>query len=97
MKVRLGFSVITSLDEPIILVDEVLAVGDRASARSATSAWRRCSSSGRTLFLVSHSERDLRRFCTRGLYLRTGRLITDGTVDEAIDQYNDDNNREREV
>ena len=52
MQVRLGFAVITTLDEPIVLVDEVLAVGDRRSGRSATSGWRRCSADGRTLFLV---------------------------------------------
>ena len=53
-------------------------------------------SGGRTLFLVSHSEADLRRFCTRGLYLRGGSLVTDGTVEEAIDAYNSDFNRGRE-
>jgi ABC-2 type transport system ATP-binding protein len=53
-------------------------------------------SGGRTLFLVTHSEPSLRRFCTRGLYLNSGKLVTDGTVDEAIDQYNSDNNRGRE-
>jgi ABC-2 type transport system ATP-binding protein len=96
MKVRLGFSVITSLDEPIVLVDEVLAVGDRAFREKCYVRMEALLSGGRTLFLVTHSESNLRRFCTRGLYLRTGKLITDGTVDEAIDQYNSDNNRERE-
>jgi ABC-2 type transport system ATP-binding protein len=96
MKVRLGFSVITSLDEPIVLVDEVLAVGDRAFREKCYVRMEALLSGGRTLFLVTHSESSLRRFCTRGLYLKTGELITDGTVDDAIDQYNDDNNRERE-
>ncbi len=96
MKVRLGFAVITSLDEPIVLVDEVLAVGDRAFREKCYLRMETLLSGGRTLFLVTHSEPSLRRFCTRGLYLKTGRLITDGTVEEAIDQYNDDNNRERE-
>jgi ABC-2 type transport system ATP-binding protein len=96
MKVRLGFAVITSLDEPIVLVDEVLAVGDRAFREKCYVRMENLLSGGRTLFLVTHSEPSLRRFCTRGLYLKTGRLITDGTVDEAIDQYNDDNNRGRE-
>jgi ABC-2 type transport system ATP-binding protein len=96
MKVRLGFSVITSLDEPIVLVDEVLAVGDRAFREKCYVRMESLLSGGRTLFLVTHSEPSLRRFCTRGLYLNTGKLITDGTVDEAIDQYNSDNNRGRE-
>jgi ABC-2 type transport system ATP-binding protein len=45
---------------------------------------------GKTLFLVSHSEADLRRFCSRGLYLREGSLITDGPIEEALEHYNDD-------
>jgi ABC-2 type transport system ATP-binding protein len=96
MKVRLGFSVITSLVEPIVLVDEVLAVGDRAFREKCYLRMESLLSGGRTLFLVTHSEPSLRRFCTRGLYLKTGKLITDGTVDEAIDQYNSDLGRGRE-
>jgi ABC-2 type transport system ATP-binding protein len=47
-------------------------------------------SGGRTLFLVSHNETDLRRFCTRGLYLRAGSLVTDGPLEEALDAYRND-------
>jgi ABC-2 type transport system ATP-binding protein len=93
MKVRLGFSVITTLDEPIVLVDEVLAVGDRSFREKCYKRMEELLSGGRTLFLVSHSEADLRRFCTRGLYLRSGELITDGLVDEALEQYNSDAGR----
>jgi ABC-2 type transport system ATP-binding protein len=96
MKVRLGFAVITSLDEPIVLVDEVLAVGDRAFREKCYGRMKTMLSGGKTLFLVTHSEPSLRRFCTRGLYLKSGKLITDGTVEEALDQYNDDNNRGRD-
>jgi ABC-2 type transport system ATP-binding protein len=42
---------------------------------------------GRTLFLVSHSESDLKRFCTRGLYLRDGQLVGDGPIDDTLAQY----------
>ena len=90
MKVRLGFSVITTLDEPIVLVDEVLAVGDRAFREKCYVRMEELLSGGRTLFLVSHSEPDLRRFCKRGLYLDAGRLVTDGPLDDALDQYNSD-------
>jgi ABC-2 type transport system ATP-binding protein len=88
--VRLGFSVITTLDEPIVLVDEVLAVGDRAFREKCYTRMGELLSGGRTLFLVSHSEGDLRRFCTRGLYLNGGRLITDGPIEEALETYIDD-------
>ncbi len=90
MQVRLGFSVITQLDEPIILVDEVLAVGDKRFREKCYARMEQIVSDGRTLFLVSHNESDLRRFCRRGLYLRAGELIVDGPVDEAVDAYNVD-------
>ena len=90
MKVRLGFSVITTLDEPIVLVDEVLAVGDKAFREQCYTRMENLLSQGRTLFLVSHSEGDLRRFCTRGLYLQRGVLRADATIDEALARYNED-------
>lgn len=87
MKVRVGFSVITQLDEPIILVDEVLAVGDRRFKKKCMTRLEELFSGGRTLFLVSHSEANLQKFCTRGLYLHKGRLVLDGTIDEALAAY----------
>jgi ABC-2 type transport system ATP-binding protein len=90
MQVRLGFSVITQLDEPIILVDEVLAVGDKRFREKCYIRMEEIVAGGRTLFLVSHNEADLRRFCTRGLYLREGSLIHDGPIEEALDAYNED-------
>ncbi|MGL5829164.1 MAG: ABC transporter ATP-binding protein, partial [Angustibacter sp.] len=74
MQVRLGFSVITSLDEPIILVDEVLAVGDKRFRNKCYQRIGEIVDGDRTLFLVSHSESDLLRFCQRGLYLTGGQL-----------------------
>jgi ABC-2 type transport system ATP-binding protein len=95
MKVRLGFSVITTLDEPIVLVDEVLAVGDRAFREKCYVRMAEMLSGGRTLFLVSHNEADLRRFCTRGLYLKNGSVVADGSVDDALKHYTDDMARRR--
>ncbi len=88
MKVRIGFAVITTLDEPIVLVDEVLAVGDRAFRDKCYRRMENLLHDGKTLFLVSHSEPDLRRFCTRGIYLSSGRLIADGEMDDVLQQYN---------
>ena len=90
MQVRLGFSVVTTLDEPIILVDEVLAVGDRKFREKCYTRMEELLKDGRTLFLVSHSERDLRRFGTRGLLLQQGELIADGPMADVIDRYNSD-------
>jgi ABC-2 type transport system ATP-binding protein len=93
MKVRLGFSVVTSLEEPIVLVDEVLAVGDRAFREKCYTRMENMLSGGKTLFLVSHNEADLRRFCTRGLYLNQGRLVADAPIEDTIAQYNEDMDR----
>ena len=95
MKVRLGFSVVTTLDEPVVLVDEVLAVGDRAFREKCYGRMSDLLSGGRTLFLVSHNESDLRRFCTRGLYLKGGSLVVDGPLEDALDRYRADINRRR--
>ncbi|MEI5583287.1 MULTISPECIES: ABC transporter ATP-binding protein [unclassified Agromyces] len=90
MKVRVAFAVVSQLDEPILLVDEVLAVGDKAFREKCYRRIEEMLEGGRTLFFVSHNERDLRRFCTRGLYLDKGRLVLDAGIDEVIDRYNAD-------
>jgi len=90
MKVRIAFAVIARLDEPIMLVDEVLAVGDKAFREKCYKRIDEMLASGRTLFFVSHSEKDLLRFCTRGLYLDRGRLQLDGPIQDVVDAYNAD-------
>jgi ABC-2 type transport system ATP-binding protein len=90
MKVRLAFSVVSQLEEPILLVDEVLAVGDRAFREKCYRRIDQLLAEGRTLFFVSHSERDLRRFCTRGLYLDKNGLALDAPIGEVLDRYNAD-------
>ncbi len=87
MKVRLAFAVISRLEDPILLVDEVLAVGDKAFRNKCYKRIEELLAAGRTLFLVSHSDGDLKRFCKRGLYLREGRLRADGPIEEVLEQY----------
>jgi len=93
MKVRLGFSVVTTLDEPILLVDEVLAVGDRKFQEKCMLRMEELLSGNRTLFMVSHSEINLTRFCTRGIYLRHGELVLDAGIEETLKAYNEDLDR----
>lgn len=90
MKSRLGFALITQLDEPIILVDEVLSVGDKAFREKCYARMEVMLAEGRTLFLVSHSEADLKRFCTRGIWLKRGNVMLDGGIAEALTAYNAD-------
>lgn len=90
MKVRLAFSVVSQLEEPVLLVDEVLAVGDKAFREKCYRRIDELLAEGRTLFFVSHNERDLRRFCTRGLYLDKGQLAMDASIGDVLDRYNAD-------
>ncbi|WP_017608227.1 ABC transporter ATP-binding protein [Nocardiopsis xinjiangensis] len=96
MKVRLGFALISQLEHPIMLVDEVLAVGDKAFKLKCYAAIDRMLANERTMVLVSHSEKDLRRFCNRGLYIRNGSLALDTDIDSALTAYNEDTKAEIE-
>ncbi|MGI5211682.1 ABC transporter ATP-binding protein [Plantactinospora sp. CA-290183] len=87
MKVRLGFSVIAQLQHPVLLMDEVTAVGDADFRKKCYDTIDRLIAEGRTVMLVSHNENDLTRFCRRGLYFDGGRLRVDGTINEALDAY----------
>ena len=90
MKVRIAFSVISRLREPIILVDEALAVGDKAFREKCYTRIEEMLAGGRTLFFVSHSEGDLKRFCTRGLYLDRGALKQDAPLADVLASYDAD-------
>jgi ABC-2 type transport system ATP-binding protein len=94
MKVRVAFSVVSRLEEPVLLVDEVLAVGDAAFRRKCYARIEEMVSRGTTLFVVSHNEADLRRFCSRGIYLDKGGLVFDGPMEEALDRYRFDSGAE---
>jgi ABC-2 type transport system ATP-binding protein len=88
MKVRLAFSLVSRLPHPILLVDEALAVGDRDFKQKCYQVIDDLLADGRTLVLVSHSQPQLTRFCKRGMYVDRGRLVVDGTIQEALDAYN---------
>jgi ABC-2 type transport system ATP-binding protein len=88
MRVRVAFAVISRLEEPILLVDEVLSVGDRQFKQKCYNRIDEMLQSGRTMFFVSHSEQELLRFCKRGLYLDKGQLVMDGPIEEVVERYN---------
>ena len=87
MKTRVAFALITSLDEPTVIIDETLSVGDRSFKTKAYERLDRMLAGGKTVFVVSHSERQLQRLCTRGLYMRRGRLVADGPIEEILQAY----------
>jgi ABC-2 type transport system ATP-binding protein len=87
MRARLAFSIVTQMEEPILLVDEVLAVGDRRFRRKCGVVIDRMLGEGRTMLLVSHNEGDLRRWCTRGIYLRRDQNLVEGPINDILEMY----------
>jgi ABC-2 type transport system ATP-binding protein len=87
MRARLAFSIVTQMEEPILLVDEVLAVGDRRFRRKCGVVIDRMLGEGRTMLLVSHNESDLRRWCTRGIYLRRDQELVEGPINDILEMY----------
>jgi ABC-2 type transport system ATP-binding protein len=90
MKVRLAFFVVSQLKEPILLVDEVLAIGDNAFRVKCYARIDGILAGGCHLLLVSPSESDLRLFCTRGLYLYKERSAMDAPIAAVLDRKNAD-------
>jgi len=87
MYVRLAFAVAAHLQPEVLLVDEVLAVGDAAFQKKCLGKMSEVAKEGRTVLFVSHNMGAIGRLCTRGLLLDKGRLLFSGHVMEAIAQY----------
>jgi lipopolysaccharide transport system ATP-binding protein len=87
MQTRLGFSVAAHLNPEILIVDEVLAVGDADFQRKCIGKMNDVAASGRTVLFVSHNLASLAALCTRGCHLRRGRLVSQGTIEEILKEY----------
>jgi lipopolysaccharide transport system ATP-binding protein len=87
MYIRLAFAVAAHLHPDILIVDEVLAVGDAAFQKKCLGTMRDVATSGRTVLFVSHNMAAISQLCTRAAVLVRGEMICDGTTSEAIKQY----------
>ncbi|GAA0761693.1 ABC-type polysaccharide/polyol phosphate transport system ATPase subunit [Erythromicrobium ramosum] len=87
MYVRLAFSVAAHLDPEILIVDEVLAVGDAAFQRKCHALMRELANSGKTVLFVSHNLRSLRELCRTGVLLEQGQVTGVGPIEQIIDRY----------
>jgi len=87
MYLRLAFAVAAFLESEILLVDEVLAVGDSSFQKKCLGKMRDVSHSGRTVFFVSHNMAAVEGLCNRCLFIEEGRLAGDGTPHELIAKY----------
>jgi ABC-2 type transport system ATP-binding protein len=89
MYVRLGFSVAINVDPDILLVDEVLAVGDAAFQRKCAEKFSDFRRMGKTVVVVSHAMESVRTMCDEVAWLEHGRLLRTGRADEIVDEYVD--------
>jgi lipopolysaccharide transport system ATP-binding protein len=87
MQVRLAFAVAAHLEPEILLVDEVLAVGDAEFQQKCLGKMRDVTREGRTVIFVSHNLAAVRALCPRSLVLEKGRLVFDGPTDDGVHRY----------
>ena len=90
MYLRLAFAIAAHVDTDVLLIDEMLAVGDAAFQEKCLDRIREVARQGATIFIVSHELTVLSGLCTRGLYLDRGRLLVDGSLDDAGERYRQD-------
>lgn len=87
MYMRLAFSVAAHLEPEVLIVDEVLAVGDVGFQRKCLDKMRDVSRAGRTVLFVSHDTQAVTRLCSRAIWLSNGRLALDGDAGEVVSAY----------
>ncbi len=87
MYVKLAFSVAAHLDSEIMIMDEVLAVGDMAFQGKCIKKMRDIANSGKTVLYVSHNMNTIRQLCDKCIVLNRGKIIFDGDVEKAIEYY----------
>jgi lipopolysaccharide transport system ATP-binding protein len=89
MYLRLAFAVAAHLESDILIVDEVLAVGDQAFQAKCLAKIEALSRTGRTVFFVSHNMATVERLCTRCLLFRRGQLVAEGAPPDIVAQYHE--------
>lgn len=87
MRARLGFAVVAHIDPDILLMDEVLAVGDGDFQVKCQQTMQEFRERGKTMFLVSHDLESVRRLCTRAIWIDRGRVAAIGRADEIVARY----------
>lgn len=90
MKARLGFSINVNVKPEILIVDEALSVGDEEFKRKCTRKINQLlTEENVTLLYVTHAVKSAKDFCKRGMVMKLGKLTFDGSIDEAIEKYNE--------
>ena len=87
MYMRLAFSVAINVDAEILLVDEILAVGDQHFQQKCINKMKELKNEGKTMVFVTHSMNTVKEFCTRAVWLSKGHIKMDGEPNEVIEKY----------
>ena len=96
MKARLGFSIATVVEPEILILDEVLSVGDKRFRKKCEARIRSMFDKGVTVLFVSHSTYQVLRMCNKGILLEQGKLVAQGDVEEIVDLYDEKMGLERD-
>ena len=87
MYMRLAFSVAINVDADILLIDEILAVGDQHFQEKCFAKLEELKNSNKTIVIVSHSLDAVKKLCNRGIWIYSGEVRKDGKISEVIDEY----------
>ena len=87
MYMRLAFSIAVNVQAEILLIDEILAVGDAHFQKKCLDKMKELKAQGKTMVFVSHSIPQVKSFCDRAVWIKEGNMVIDGTVDEVTDDY----------
>ena len=87
MQARLGFAIAPAVTPDVLIVDEVLGVGDYQFQEKCHRRMERIISSGATVLFVSHSIEQVKQICSRAIWLKSGRVVMDGEVNQVCDEY----------
>lgn len=90
MRARLAFGIATIQSPDIMLIDEALAVGDRRFKRKSLKRIRQMQANAGTIIMVTHNMNEIRKTCSRALWMDEGRIVMDGEMSEVLEAYTDD-------
>lgn len=90
MAARLGFALAVHSEPEILIIDEVLAVGDKSFQEKSRRKVEEMFRAGKSVIFSSHADALIRQFCSRVLYLKDGKIAFDGDVEEGLQRYNED-------
>lgn len=95
MSARLGFALAVYSNPEILIIDEVLAVGDKNFQNKSRAKVIEMFNAGKSVIFSSHSDTLIKQFCSRVIYLKNGQIVFDGDVEEGLLKYNEDTTKKK--